>query len=271
LSGQVFAVGERFVAILSGLNNLGRDATDFVTFDFDDLAAGRVSSPIHARFKLSRPTSEYDFEWAAVQGQDLYVVVTETSTIHYRYNPQLWRVELSGNAAPVNIRTSGQGFQSMSMAPVAVSPDYRHLIFTSGVRSGICYIGAWPGLLNTADGTTQPIEGLPREPPNRISLIVDSVQWTSVDSYLLSLRVLPIDCNDTDVASSAHLYRCTLARGCTDTGIASFDAAESRDGDLAYLEPYHNAQRTTLVVQWHKTTKPQRIDVATWSSFAWAP
>ena len=124
-----------------------------MTFDFEDLENGKVASPIHPRFDLPRPTHEYDFYWAAVQGNDLYVVVTDTSTVYYRYNPQLWRVSLGGLAAPVQMEKKGNGFQNISMAPLAVSADNRYIVFTAGAKSGVCYHGAWPMLLRNADGT----------------------------------------------------------------------------------------------------------------------
>jgi hypothetical protein len=41
LSGWLLATSQGFVAPLSGRNNLGNDATDFVILRFDDLADGR--------------------------------------------------------------------------------------------------------------------------------------------------------------------------------------------------------------------------------------
>ena len=175
LTGVLLAAGSGFVAPLSGRNNLGRDATDFVMLRYADIDLGNAPTAIHADFRLERPTSEYDFDWAAIQGDSLYVVVTDTSTLVYRYNPQLWRVSLGGHTERLFF-DAVVGLSNLGMSPLAVSPDAAHVISQTGARSGVCYYAVEP-VLRTIDGSFERIDGLPSRLSDGISLFIDSVEW----------------------------------------------------------------------------------------------
>jgi hypothetical protein len=283
LDGTVLAVDGGFVAVVSGKNNLGNAATDFVLLRPTELAAGRAAEVVHSKFDLNGNLTDYDFAWVQARGDRLYVVVTGRSTSSYRYSPQLWMVSLDGAASRLFDDCTAMpqcGLSNVGYPAVAVSPDGRHVAFEAGTRAGGCDMYFSAVLRESEHGRRIPLEGLPATNPANggMRLLVRSIRWISNDEFLIDVSTSAVtisydpspQCDRSEPIR--RLFRCSIEGRCVDTGAVTATTIASSAGDVAEIHAPPAGQSVSSVdVIWVGRVRQQIIVRNSGADLAWAP
>jgi hypothetical protein len=203
LNGDVLAVPGGFAAVISGQNNLGKEATDIETLRVADGATSVQGTVVHSTLPPSGSGGlDHDMFWADARGDHLFVVVTEASSTWYRYSPALWSVSLDGTATRLFGDCDGKPegcLSNFGFEQLVVAPDGRHVAFESGVRNGC---DAWTGAQMTglASFSPTPLRGLPTPQDSSATLSVTGISWAGTDQLLLAALPLSLP-QGTDAAT----------------------------------------------------------------------
>ena len=220
LSGQLVALNDGFVAVISGPADHTFGGTDFVILRPPALIGGVLPTAVHGDFG-DRDNGDYDFDWVTNRNNNLYVTVTGASTSYYRYNPELWQVSFDGTATSVNLDDSCETCVSNIGFPlVSVSADTTHVAWVSGARAGGCDVSYGLSLQHVGALTRTPLTGLPVDDETTRTTFQE-LRWIDINTFVVDAtsETFTVTYNDGPKCVSTNpihrRLRCGTTGSCT--------------------------------------------------------
>lgn len=264
---QLFAVGDHLVAFVAG-----RPAAltafrkiDLAQFGEDPLADGAVGPVVNVALpdgaagdgsSMHDLWIDADLEWLDAVDGHLYVQRSQRSVLLYRYEPQLWQVDLDGTASfmfnecphPEEGCLSNYGLVSLKVAP-----DRSHVAYQGGTRSGC---DEWTQIVLTPIDSFDPVEltGIPTKADTSV-VTLHQLDWIDESTMRIVVSAHELRSGDERCTypqvTAPTAYLCSVDGECQPTGETRSLRFPNASGDVVFVEndPSYGYERL-MTIEW---------------------